>query len=89
MAAKKPAIEKDENVKEPVKKAPEFIKGVVTNGSRLRVRKSPVVNETNVIDTLNPGTEVSIYVDGDEANFYKVKTKSGKIGYCMKEFIEV
>lgn len=65
-----------------------IVEGTVINCARLNVREKPS-KEANVVEVLNVGSEV--LVDKSEVNdeFYKVTTKSGKDGYCMKTFVEI
>lgn len=67
---------------EPIK----IVKGVVANCSRLNVRKEPKKN-AEVSTIINVGDKVEVEPDVSTAKWYKVTTKSGIEGYCMKEFI--
>ena len=63
------------------------LKGVVIP-SRLNVRKQPS-KDSEVLEVITKNSEVEIGLDGETDTFYKVRTKSGVEGYCMKEFISI
>lgn len=63
------------------------LKGIV-NPSRLNVRKQPS-KDSEVLEIITKNSEVEIDFDGETDVFYKVRTKSGVEGYCMKEFISI
>lgn len=63
--------------------APEFKKGVVTNCTKLNVRKAPKTN-AEIIGTLDVNATVTIYDEVGE--FYKVGPCDE---YCMKKYISV
>jgi uncharacterized protein YgiM (DUF1202 family) len=63
------------------------LKGVVNPG-RLNVRKQPS-KDSEVLEVITRNSEVEIGLDGETDEFYKVRTKSGVEGYCMKEFISI
>lgn len=63
------------------------LKGVVIPG-RLNVRKQPS-KDSEVLEVITRNSEVEIGLDGETDEFYKVRTKSGVEGYCMKEFISI
>lgn len=63
------------------------LKGVVIPG-RLNVRKQPS-KDSEVLEVITKNSEVEIGLDGETDEFYKVRTKSGVEGYCMKEFVSI
>ena len=60
--------------------------GVVT-AKLLNVRSSPEIVDGNVVSLLIGGTELLVTPENDD--FYKILTKAGDEGYCMKKFIEM
>ena len=79
-----------ENVNETkeVKQEPVMTIGVVANCNKLNIRKKPDFN-ADVVGMVDVGTVLTINVTGSTEDFYKVRTKSGMFGFCMKEFVEV
>lgn len=71
---------------EPVEKEKTRLIGVVT-AERLNIRTSPTINDKNIIGMIRKDTEVLI--ESSDGDFYKVLTKAGDDGYCMKEFIKL
>lgn len=63
------------------------LKGIVIPG-RLNVRKQPS-KDSEVLEVITKNSEVEFDFDGETDTFYKVRTKSGVEGYCMKEFISI
>lgn len=62
--------------------------GVVKPG-RLNVRKQPS-KDSEVLEVITKNSEVEIDLsDNEDTMFYKVRTKTGVEGYCMKEFISI
>lgn len=76
-------VETHDTPSEPIKHA-----GVVTGCSMLNVRKMPAP-KSDVINVIAKGTVVEIDKEGSMGDFYKVKTKEGIVGFCMKKFIEI
>ena len=77
-------------VTEDVKKENKI--GVVSNCSKLNVRKKPVTN-AKVLTILDMGNEVEIVEDESTEDFYrvvvtKIPEKPLK-GFCMKEYIKI
>lgn len=63
--------------------------GVVTNCSKLNVRKTPNVN-SSVSGVINLNDEVMIIdIEKSTDEFYKVRTESGLKGFCMKKYIKI
>jgi ribulose 1,5-bisphosphate synthetase/thiazole synthase len=65
------------------------VTGIVTNCSKLRVRKTPNANADNVICEIDANSEVIIDETKSTNEFYKVCTGAGFEGFCMKRFITV
>ena len=86
-------VEKPAEVKEtkPAKtpKKPKTVKGVVSNCASLRVRKEPAVKSNNIISVIDANTEVEIDLDESKEDWYKITTKGGVTGFCMKDYITV
>ena len=59
------------------------------NCLRLNVRKDKRISVDNVIGKLKEDDEVSINLSESEDIWYKISTKSGLEGYCLKEFIDL
>lgn len=70
-------------------KKPKTTKGVVSNCASLRVRKEPVVKSDNTISVIDAGVEVEINQDESTEGWYKITTKGGVTGFCMKDYITV
>lgn len=70
--------------------APEVpvITGVVSDCKRLRIRKKPS-DTSDIISIMDAGSEVFIDKDDSTNEWYKVRTKNGITGYCMKKYITV
>lgn len=83
--------EKVENVvtpTEPVEQAEpiKIVKGVVSNCTKLNVRKEPK-KDAEVLVVIDAKTKVEVEPDNSTDKWYKVSTKNGIEGYCMKDFI--
>ena len=60
---------------------------VVSNCSRLNIRKKPNLN-ANVVCVINAGTELTVvrpFKIGDE--WVRVSTKDGVEGHCMRKYV--
>ena len=60
---------------------------VVSNCSRLNIRKKPNLN-ANVVCVVNAGTELTVaqpFKNGDE--WMRVSTKDGVEGHCMRKYV--
>lgn len=86
----------EENVEElpteePVEETEETpeVTGVIT-AAKLNVRELPS-KDSNVVCVLNKDDIVSLVMDTPQTyeDFYEVVTADGKIGFCMKQFIEL
>lgn len=65
---------------------PKTTHGIVTNCSRLNVRKRPH-RSSEVLTILDEDDIVEITMYESTRNWYYVTTESGVVGYCMKDFI--
>ncbi len=70
-------------------KKPKTTKGVVSNCGSLRVRKEEYVKSDNIISVIDAGVEVEINLDESKEDWYKITTKGGVTGFCMKDYITV
>ena len=77
-----PEENKDETISEEV-----VAKGIVSNCSRLNVRKEGSMKST-VLKVIDSGAEVDILEIPSKGQFYKVKIDD-IIGFCVKDFIEL
>ena len=78
-----------QEVKEETVAAPKTTKGVVSNCKCLYVRREPVVKPNNNFSIIDAGVEVEINLDESTEDFYKITTKGGVTGFCMKDYITV
>lgn len=64
--------------------------GEVANCKNLRIRKRPVVNDSNVLCIIPEGTLLAI-IEPEKATkeWYKVELEDETVGFCMKEFVSV
>lgn len=62
--------------------------GIVTDCILLNVREEPK-SDANIICTIEALTEVEIDENNSTEEFYKIYTKAGIEGFCMKKFIVV
>lgn len=71
-----------------VEKAPtiQIVKGVVSGCIKLNVRKE-AKKDAEVLAVIDAKTKVEVEPDNSTDKWYKVITKAGIEGYCMKEFI--
>lgn len=81
-------IEKETSDVEEVVEEPEKEVSGYVNCLRLNVRKDKRISG-NIIGKLKEDDEVSIDLSESEDVWYKISTKSGLEGYCLKEFIDL
>ena len=62
--------------------------GIVTNCSRLNIRKEPNV-DSDIVCGVSNNTEVIIDEESSNDGFYKITTSAGIEGFCMKKYIEI
>ena len=74
-----------DSVTDQISEAPRLY-GCVDNCQLLNVRKSPT-KMAEVVSTLPRGTEVLIDESLSNDAFYKILTKPGDEGFCMREYI--
>jgi uncharacterized protein YgiM (DUF1202 family) len=74
-----------EPVTDPISEVPRLY-GYVDNCQLLNVRKSPT-KIAEVVSKLPRGTEVLIDESLSDNTFYKILTKPGDEGFCMREYI--
>ena len=75
----------DETVTPEVEVKP--VIGLVTNCSKLNIRKKPNV-KADPITVINAKTQVVIDEEGSTKDWYKVSV-NGVIGFCMKSYISI
>lgn len=73
-----PAVETETVAEEPAT-------GIVANCQKLNVRSEPKAT-ADIVYILDAKAEVEIA--GEFGDFYKVSTKKGVSGFCMKKFIK-
>ena len=71
-----------------VEEAPtiKIVKGVVSGCTKLNVRKE-AKKDAKVLAVIDVKTKVEVEPDNSTDKWYKIITKDGVEGYCMKEFI--
>jgi uncharacterized protein YgiM (DUF1202 family) len=81
---------KTEEPEETLAPQPESVIGFVVDCKKLNVRKKPVVNDRNIIKTIDVDTEVTV-IEPEKAKgeWYKVQLEDGVFGFCMKQFIAI
>ena len=62
--------------------------GIITNCTKLNIRKEPKVN-AEVLCVVDHHTEVVVNLDESTDDFYKICTAAGIEGYCVKHFVTV
>ena len=67
---------------------PQTMFGLVSDCFKLNVRTEPN-KESDIMCVIEENEEVMIDPDYSTEDWYKVYTKEGVDGFCMKEFIEV
>lgn len=77
-----------ENTVAEVAEAPKTVTGVVANCSKLNVRRKPTKDSEPVV-VIEADDEVQIVNSGDNSNWYKIRTKDNRVGYCMKDYIQI
>ena len=81
-----PEIETDEPV--VVEETPKFVIGVVVGCGKLNVRKQ-MSTTADILCELPVKSEVQVFADENNDEWYHVITASGIEGYCMKKYITV
>lgn len=100
MAKTKTKTKVEEPIVEEVEDSPEVVEtveatpivfGVVTNCTRLYIRKKPAKTDdsADVVCIVNAGTKLDIDETYKNKSWCKVMTPDGKEGFCMKEFITI
>lgn len=78
----------DVTLTEIVEESDKTVTGIVTNCTRLNVRKNP--NSTApVVAVIDASTDLVVYVDEAAGDFFKICTASGIEGFCMKDYISL
>lgn len=87
-AEPKPKKKRAPKKKVETEEKPKLLRGIVSDCARLNVRSLGVMT-SGVVAILNRGDSVLIDPEKSTDGWYSVKTKNGKIGFCMKKFIKV
>lgn len=88
-------VEEPETVEEVVEE-PETVEeereplyeAVVDGCEKLRVRSEDKLGD-NIVTTIEKGDHLYILSDNKDSDFYEVELEDGRIGYCMKTFVEI
>lgn len=70
----------------PVEEAPKALVGIVTNCTKLNVRKKPSL-DADILTTIPVHTEVAIDTKKSVDEWAYIKAESGVKGFCMKKYI--
>lgn len=83
-------VEEPETVEEVVveEEREPLYEAVVDGCEKLRVRSEDKVGD-NIVTTIEKGDRLYILSDNKDSDFYEVKLEDGRIGYCMKTFVEI
>lgn len=73
---------------EIVEEADKLLIGIVTDCTRLNVRKYPN-SKAPVVAVIDASTDLVVYDDESSGDFFKICTASGIEGFCMKQFISI
>ena len=79
----------EEPKEETANVGPSLEPGIVSGCSKLNIRKKPAVKEDNVIAVVDANTELSVDLTYKNKEWYKVTTKDGAVGYCMKQYVTI
>ena len=64
------------------------VKGVVSNCSKLNVRRSPSI-DSEVVCVIDKGSEVTISDFSNDGDWYNVTLPNGKTGYSMQKYVSI
>lgn len=70
-----------------VEEKPEVV-GVVSNCTQLNVRKK-ATKSSDAVCVVNKGVELVIDESKSNNKWFKVTTKDGKEGFCMKDYVTI
>ena len=80
------------NEKEPVSnetvKSTKHVYGTVTNCTLLNIREKPNTNST-ILCRVKPNSKLIIDLSNSTVDWYRVTTKDGIKGYCVKDYVVV
>lgn len=80
-----PPVEKTEaNVQEEPKK----VSGIVVDCNRLNIRTKPSIN-SQPVGNVTVNSEVIINLNQSNNEWFKVITKDGVEGFCMKKYVKI
>lgn len=85
---KKPAPKTEKKPETKKNDKPKTQVGLVANCNRLNVRSLGTMT-SGVVAILTRGDSVLIDPEKSTHNWYSVKTKNGKNGYCLKQYIKI
>lgn len=83
-------IEQKETSIEEVEETP-IIKegtGIIVNCNLLYIR-GDASKESDILGLLSRGDKVKVYFDESTKDFYKIKSLTDIVGYCMKDYIKI
>ena len=80
-------VETEEHISEPEHPV-EPVYGKVSGCKILNVR-SEATKDSDIVCTIDEGTEVMVNLDESTVDWYKVCLADGIEGYCMAEFISI
>jgi uncharacterized protein YgiM (DUF1202 family) len=79
-----PVEETEENVQEEPKK----VSGTVVNCNRLNIRTKPSIN-SEPVGNVTVDSEVIVNLNQSNNEWFKVITKDGVEGFCMKKYVKI
>lgn len=62
--------------------------GIIVNCNLLYIR-GDASKESDILGLLSRGDKVKIYFDESTKDFYKIKSLTDIVGYCMKNYIKI
>ena len=62
--------------------------GIIVNCNLLYIR-GDASKESDILGLLSRGDKVKVYFDESTKDFYKIKSLTDIVGYCMKNYIKI
>ena len=83
-------IEQKETSIEEVKETPMAKEGtgIIVNCNLVYIRGDSS-KESDILGILSRGDKVKVYFDESTKDFYKIKSLTDIVGYCMKDYIKI
>ena len=85
----------DENMTPPVEETevnaqeePKKVSGIVVDCNRLNIRTKPSIN-SQPVGNVTVNSEVTINLNQSNNEWFKVITKDGVEGFCMKKYVKI